>query len=71
MTIWVDSDSLPRDLRAILLRRQGRDLWPGEPMNLRFVAGRHLPDIPPALEIMVEPGPDAADRVLPAITAQG
>ena len=71
MTIWVDSDSLPRDLRTILLRRQGRDLWPGEPMNLRFVAGRHLPDIPPALEIMVEPGPDAADEAILASARPG
>jgi uncharacterized protein YaiI (UPF0178 family) len=64
VTIWVDGDSIPRDLRALLLKRHGKELSPGETMELRFVSGRNLPDIPPALIIGVEPGPDAADEAI-------
>jgi len=71
LTIWVDSDSLPRDLRALLLRKQGKELVPGEAVELRFVACRHLSDLPPALEILVEPGPDAADAAILASARPG
>lgn len=71
MTIWVDADSLPRDLRALLLRRQGKELAPGVTIDLRFVACRRLPDIPPALETLVAPAPDAADAFILAAARPG
>jgi uncharacterized protein len=71
VTIWVDADSLPRDLRALLLRRQGAALSPGETIELRFVACRQLPDIPARLGILVAPGPDAADGAILASAASG
>jgi len=55
MTIWVDGDSAPRDIRPILVRR-------GANIPVRFVSARKLPDVPPALAILVPAGPDSADR---------
>ncbi len=57
MTIWVDGDSAPRDIRPILVRR-------GANIPVRFVSARKLPDVPPALAILVPAGPDAADRYI-------
>lgn len=51
MTIWADADSLPRDVRDILLRRGGA----------RFVASKRIPGLPPEAFVLVEQGPDAAD----------
>jgi uncharacterized protein YaiI (UPF0178 family) len=71
VTIWVDGDSLPRDLRELLLRRKGKELSPGEAVELRFVSGRPLPDIPSVLTVSVEPGPDAADEAILAAALPG
>ncbi|MCX7026164.1 MAG: DUF188 domain-containing protein [Spirochaetes bacterium] len=71
MTIWVDGDSLPRDLRILLLRRQGKELSPGKKITLRFVSVRPLPDIPDELALQVESGPDAADDVILAAAVPG
>lgn len=63
MTIWVDADSLPRDIRHILIRRDNRDSAPGaRETRLCFVSARKLPDIPPAMTVIVAQGEDAADN---------
>lgn len=89
MTIWVDADSMPRDLRQILVRRErseaqkqeGRDaerplegspppsaksLEPPAARNLivLFVSSKRLPGLPHDMTMLVEPGPDAADRFI-------
>ena len=61
MTIWVDADSIPRDLRPILLRRAAT----------RFVASKRLPDIPADRMTLVPPGPDAADAWIESHIASG
>ena len=62
MKIWVDGDSVPRDIRQLLVRRCGSSRA-GNPdaLEVRFVSARKLPDIPAAIAVLVEPGPDAAD----------
>lgn len=64
MTIWVDGDSAPRDIRPILVRR-------GANIPVRFVSARKLPDVPPALAILVPAGPDAADHFIEENAALG
>jgi len=64
MTIWVDGDSAPRDIRPILVRRCTN-------IPVRFVSARKLPDVPPALAILVPAGPDAADHFIEENAALG
>lgn len=64
MTIWVDGDSAPRDIRPILVRR-------GANIPVRFVSARKLPDVPPSLAILVPAGPDAADHFIEENAALG
>ena len=72
MKIWIDGDSLPRDIRQILLRRcrPGAALGHEEP-EARFVSARKLPDIPAEFAILVESGPDAADGYIERAAAPG
>jgi len=69
--IWIDGDSVPRDLRQMLIRR-------GRPAGSRtdhdeviFVATRGLPDVPPGMTVLVAPGPDAADLHVEALVREG
>ena len=64
MTIWVDGDSAPRDIRPILVRRSAS-------LPVRFVSARKLPDVPPALATLVPAGPDAADLFIEENAALG
>jgi uncharacterized protein YaiI (UPF0178 family) len=64
MTIWVDGDSAPRDIRPILVRRSAN-------LPVRFISARKLPDIPPALVTIVPAGPDAADHFIEENVALG
>ncbi len=64
MTIWVDGDSAPRDIRPILVRRSAN-------IPVRFVSARKLPDVPPALATLVPAGPDAADHFIEGNAALG
>lgn len=64
MTIWVDADSAPRDIRPILVRR-------GASVPVRFVSARKLPDVPLAFAALVPAGPDAADRYIEEHAALG
>lgn len=71
MTIWADGDSLPRDLRPLLLRRAGKEPRPGLRIELRFVSSRPLPDVPQENTVLVTPGSDAADEAILAAAREG
>jgi len=71
MTIWVDGDSLPRDIRSLILRREGAVLRGTEMISVRIVSARRLPDIPPPLQTIVEPGEDSADKAIASGAAPG
>lgn len=57
MTIWLDGDSIPRDLRAMVLKRRTI-------ARVLFVTSRPLSGIPEECLLKVAPGPDAADSVI-------
>lgn len=71
MRLWIDGDSLPKDLRAFLLRRAGGSRGSGKFPELVFVSAKRLPDIPSALSRIAEAGPDAADSLIEAEAAPG
>lgn len=72
MTIWVDGDSVPRDIRQILVRRAANSGTSSgsasgsdpaqDALALFFVSTVKLSDIPADILHRVEPGTDAADR---------
>lgn len=64
MTIWVDGDSAPRDIRPILLRR-------GTSIPVRFIASRRIPDLPHSMFTLVPEGPDSVDRFIEENSALG
>ncbi|MDP2791471.1 MAG: DUF188 domain-containing protein [Rectinemataceae bacterium] len=64
MTIWVDGDSVPRDIRPILVRRSAS-------IPVRFVSTHRLSDLPAALVTLVPAGQDAADRFIEENAALG
>lgn len=57
MTIWLDGDSIPRDLRAMVLNRRTI-------ARVLFVSSKPLSGIPPECLRRVPPGPDAVDSVI-------
>lgn len=72
MKIWVDGDSVPRDIRQLLIRRDsssGTNV--AFPIEVRFVSARKLSEIPAAMAILVEPGADAADRYIENAAVSG
>jgi len=71
MRLWIDGDSLPRDLRAFLLRRAGSSRGNRKFPEMSFVSAKKLPDIPPGLSRVVEAGPDAADSLIEAEAVLG
>jgi uncharacterized protein YaiI (UPF0178 family) len=64
MTIWLDGDSIPRDLRATILRR-------ARTTGVCFVASKSLPDIPPELSRLVPPGQDSVDKAIESAAMPG
>jgi len=64
MTIWIDGDSIPRDLRTMLLKR-------AQKTNICFVASKPLPDIPSNLQRFVPPGPDSVDSAIESAAMPG
>lgn len=64
MTIWVDGDSAPRDIRPILIRR-------GANLPVQFISTRRLPEVPASLATLVPAGQDAADRFIEENVALG
>lgn len=65
ITLWVDADSVPRDLRPLLVRRAAaRREYEGILVEVRFIAARAPADIPQALLTLVDPGEGAADRAI-------
>jgi len=71
LTIWGDADSLPRDLRPILLRRAFSAARKGQALSVRFVASRKIPEIPADLLTIVTAGPDAADSFIESSAIPG
>lgn len=72
VTIWIDGDSLPRDIRALILRRQGKRSPSGMGVfDVRFVGTRILPDIPIDRWTGVAPGQDAVDLYIEAQAQPG
>lgn len=67
MTVWVDGDSVPRDVRRILLQRKEltEDIQnQSQSQVLRFITTVRLPDVPLPYITKVSPGPDAADTFI-------
>lgn len=65
LAIWVDADSVPKDIRPLLLRRAtAQRAYEGVRVDVRFVAARALSDIPDSLLTVVEPGKGAADAAI-------
>lgn len=67
MTVWVDGDSIPRDVRRILLQRKEltMECQNGLPiLLLRFITTVRLLDVPLPYITKVSPGPDAADTFI-------
>jgi len=67
MTVWVDGDSVPRDIRRILLQRKeltGENQNRSQSQALRFITTVRLPDVPLPYITKVSPGPDAADTFI-------
>lgn len=72
MTIWADGDSIPHDIRQLLVRRAANSGASSGPASasgstqgalaLVFVSTVNLSDIPPGILQRVKPGPDAADK---------
>ena len=65
LTIWVDADSLPRDIRPLLIRRAiARRVYDATEIAVRFVAAVVPPDIPREYLSLVAPGEGAADSFI-------
>ena len=62
MTIWIDGDSVPRDIRQLLVRRAANSAAGPGALSLVFVSSVRLSDIPEEILRLVEPGADAADK---------
>jgi mannose-6-phosphate isomerase len=72
LTIWVDGDSLPRDLRPLLVKRALSPRKYGEVLvNVHFVAARALSGVPAHCMTLVEPGEGAADRCIESLAQPG
>jgi hypothetical protein len=71
MNVWVDGDSMPKDVRAIILRREGRLLSDGSQISVRFVSARIIPDVPKNLTLLVEAGENSADSYIEMAMQQG
>jgi uncharacterized protein YaiI (UPF0178 family) len=75
VNIWVDGDSIPRDIRQILIRR-GSSNAPKtsprtNPISVLFVSARRLPDVPAEMAWLVAAGQDATDSYIESLVATG
>lgn len=77
MILWVDADSTPKEIRALLVRQAERQSsferhqvlerhrLPAEPRyTLKFVGSVILKDIPAQYFTRIDPGPDAVDHFI-------
>lgn len=65
MTIWVDADSMPRDVRQLLLRRAEKaSRLERPPFGICFVASKMPSDVPGKYAMHAEAGPDSADLLV-------
>lgn len=70
LTIWVDADSIPKDIRPLLIRRAlERREYGGIMVCVQFVAARAPADIPHTVFVRVEPGEGATDHYIEANAA--
>jgi hypothetical protein len=70
LTIWADADSLPKDIRPLLIKRaEARREYGGVNVLVQFVAARAPADIPRAFLVIVEAEEGAADRYIEAHAA--
>lgn len=72
MTIWVDADSMPRDVRQLLLRRAEKaSRMEPPPFGICFVASKMPSDIPAKFAMRAEEGPDSADLLVESAALPG
>jgi len=72
LTIWIDADSLPRDLRPLLARRVSHPRrYESIQVELRFVASRPQAELPEHALTLVPPGPGAVDAWIEAHAQPG
>ncbi|MDH7484531.1 MAG: DUF188 domain-containing protein, partial [Spirochaetales bacterium] len=72
ITLWIDADSLPCDLRPLLVRRAtSRKPVHGTELRVRFVGTRPHADLPPDTMIVVPQGEGSADRYIVMHANQG
>ncbi|MCE5257099.1 MAG: DUF188 domain-containing protein [Spirochaetaceae bacterium] len=65
MTVWIDADSMSREIRAILIRQaETMKNRKTQRFALRFVAAVAVKDVPEKYFTQVEPGVDAADHYI-------
>lgn len=72
LTIWIDTDSVPRDLRPLLLRRVSNPRrYESMQVEVHFVASRPQAGIPEQALTLVPPGPGAVDAWIEAHAQPG
>ncbi|MCX7775054.1 MAG: mannose-6-phosphate isomerase, class I [Spirochaetaceae bacterium] len=72
ITLWIDADSLPRDLRPLLVRRAtSRKPVHGTELAVRFVGTRPHADLPADAMIVVPQGEGSTDRYIIMHAQQG
>ena len=71
MRLWIDGDSIPKDIRRLILRRHGKTLPSGALLEVRFVGTRRLPDIPEECWTLADPGKDSSDRLIESLAEPG
>lgn len=72
LTIWIDADSLPRDLRPLLARRVlNPRSYDSVQVVLHFVASRPQAGLPEHALTLVPPGPGAVDAWIEAHAQPG
>jgi len=70
LTIWVDADSLPRDIQPLLVKRaQAQTSHEGVAILVQFIANKPPPQLPKELITIVEPIQGSADRYIEAHAA--
>lgn len=72
LTIWVDGDSLPKDLRPLLVKRALNPRNYGEVLvQVHIVAAKEIPGVPAYSMTLVKPGEGATDHCIEALAQPG
>lgn len=65
MIVWIDADSTPREIRALLIRQaEAQEKRPKPRFSVKFVASVAVKDLPDKYFTKIEPGADAADHYI-------